>query len=141
MIYLAALILGFVSGLRTMTSLAVLLLARGGVWGIVATVAAVGEYIVDLIPGVPGRTKLPSIVVRPVSGFIAGYLLAAMNGATGLIGGIGGVIGALAGTFGGYSARLWAIEQLGAIPAGLAEDVIAIAIAYIVVFKWVPVGH
>lgn len=135
MIYIAALILGFVSGLRAFTSIAVLLLARGGLWGIVAAVAAVGEYVADLMPSIPPRTKLPSIVVRPLSGAFVGYLFCVMHGASGLIGAVGGVIGALAGTFGGYSARLWLAEKIGDIPAGLAEDVIAILVALVVVTR------
>jgi uncharacterized membrane protein len=135
MIYIAALILGFVSGLRTFTSIAVLLLARGGLWGIVAAVAAVGEYVADLMPWIPPRTKLPSIVLRPLSGAFVGYLFSVMHGANGLIGAVGGVIGALAGTFGGYSARLWLVEKIGSIPAGLAEDIIAILIALVVVTR------
>jgi uncharacterized membrane protein len=135
MIYIAALILGFVSGLRTFTSIAVLLLARGGLWGIVAAVAAVGEYVADLMPWIPPRTKLPSIVLRPLSGAFVGYLFSVMHGANGLIGAVGGVIGALAGTFGGYSARLWLVEKIGSIAAGLAEDIIAILIALVVVTR------
>lgn len=135
MIYIAALLLGFVSGLRTFTSIAVVLLSRGGVWGIVAAVAAVGEYVADVMPWIPPRTKLPSIVVRPLSGAFVGYLFSVMHDANGLIGAVGGVIGALAGTFGGYAARLWLIERIGNIPAALAEDVIAILIALLIVLR------
>ncbi|GAC1393054.1 MAG: hypothetical protein NVSMB31_11940 [Vulcanimicrobiaceae bacterium] len=133
MIYLIALGLGFVSGLRTFTSIAVLLLSRGGIWGIITAVAAVGEYVVDLMPWVPSRTKMPSIIVRPLSGAFVGYLFSTMHGGSGLIGGVGGVIGALAGTFGGHAARLWAIDRIGAFPAGLAEDLVAIGIAVLLV--------
>ena len=135
MIYVAALVLGVVSGLRTFTSIAVLLLSRGGAWGIVAAIAAVGEYAADLMPWIPPRTKLPSIVVRPLSGAFVGYLFCTMHGASGVIGSVGGVIGALAGTYGGYAARVSLAEKIGAIPAGLAEDVIAILIALIVVTR------
>ena len=41
---LLALGLGFVSGLRTFTPVAAVLLVRGGIWGIVLAVAALGEY-------------------------------------------------------------------------------------------------
>jgi hypothetical protein len=40
--------LGFVSGLRTFTPVAAVMLVRGGIWGIVLAVAAVGEYVVDM---------------------------------------------------------------------------------------------
>ena len=42
---LLALGLGFVSGLRTFTPVAAVMLVRGGLWGIVLAVAAVGEYV------------------------------------------------------------------------------------------------
>ncbi|MDP9018733.1 MAG: hypothetical protein M3N19_10475 [Candidatus Eremiobacteraeota bacterium] len=140
MIYLIALGLGFVSGLRTFTSIAALLLVRGGTWGIVACIAALGEYVIDLMPWVPSRTAMPSIIVRSLSGAFVGYLFATMHGASGLIGGVGGVIGAIAGTFGGHSVRLWAIDRIGAIPAGLAEDLIAIGIAISLVLAPIPGG-
>ena len=41
---LLALGLGFVSGLRTFTPVAAVMLVRGVIWGIVLAVAAVGEY-------------------------------------------------------------------------------------------------
>lgn len=135
MIYVAALVLGVVSGLRALTSIAVLLLYRGGFWGIVAGIAALGEYVADLMPWIPSRTKLPSIVVRPLSGAFVGYLFCTMHGASGIIGAVGGVIGALAGTYGGYAARIALAEKIGALPAGLAEDVIAILIAVLVVTR------
>ena len=126
---LLALGIGFVSGLRVMTSLAALALARGGLWGIVLSIAAVGEYIADAMPNIPSRTALPSIVVRPLSGAVAGWLIAAWHGASPVAGGLAGIVGAFAGTYGGHAARLWAIARIGAIPAAIAEDVVAIALA------------
>jgi uncharacterized membrane protein len=126
---LLALGIGFVSGLRTMTSLAALALTRGGVWAVVLAIAALGEYVADLLPGIPSRTALPSIVLRPLSGAIAGWLICAGHGGPPLAGAVAGIAGALAGTYGGHAARLWAIARIGAIPAGLAEDLVAIALA------------
>ena len=57
---LLALGLGFVSGLRTFTPVAAVMLVRGGIWGIVLAVAAVGEYVVDVLlksPFEPGANK------------------------------------------------------------------------------------
>ncbi|HTD37043.1 MAG TPA: hypothetical protein VK669_06000 [Candidatus Limnocylindrales bacterium] len=132
---LLALAIGFVSGLRTMTSLAALALTRSTLWGIVLSIAAVGEYVVDAMPNVPSRTALPSIVVRPVSGAIAGWLIAAWHGGSPVAGAIAGIVGALAGTYGGHAARLWAIARIGAIPAAIAEDVVAIALAALLVTR------
>ena len=54
---LLALGLGFVSGLRTFTPVAAVLLVRGGIWGIVMAVAAVAEYVWDVLPNTPSRTQ------------------------------------------------------------------------------------
>jgi uncharacterized membrane protein len=51
-----ALGLGFVSGLRTFTPVAAVLL-RGGIWGIVLAVATVGKYVWDVLPNTPSRTQ------------------------------------------------------------------------------------
>jgi uncharacterized membrane protein len=133
---LLALGIGFVSGLRAMTSLAALALSRGiGIWGIVLGVAAIGEYVADASPKIPSRTALPSIVVRPLSGAIAGWFIAAWHGGSPVAGAIVGAIGALIGTYGGHAARVAAIEKIGALPAAIAEDVVAIALAALLVTR------
>jgi uncharacterized membrane protein len=133
---LLALGIGFVSGLRTLTSLAALALARGaGVWGIVLAVAAVGEYVADASPKIPSRTALPSIVVRPVSGAVAGWFISAWHGGSPIGGAIVGAIGALLGTYGGHAARAAAIAKIGAIPAAVAEDLVAIGLAVLLVTR------
>ena len=48
---LLALGLGFVSGFVPLRPVAAVLLVRGGIWGIVMTAAAVGEYVVDVPNG------------------------------------------------------------------------------------------
>ena len=125
--------IGFVSGLRAFTSLAALMLVRGGLPGIVLAVAAVGEYIADASPKIPSRTALPSIVVRPVSGAIAGWLIAVPHGGSPVAGAVVGAIGALAGTYGGHAVRVVAVAKIGPIPAALAEDVVAIGLAALLV--------
>jgi len=134
-ILLLAFAIGFVSGLRTFTSLAALMLVRGGVWGWVLAVAAVGEYVADAMPQIPPRTRLPSIVIRPLSGAIAGWLIASGHGGSAAGGAVLGIAGALAGTYGGHAARLAAIARIGALPAALAEDAVAIALAAYIVTR------
>ncbi|BDE05823.1 membrane protein [Vulcanimicrobium alpinum] len=132
---LLALGIGVVSGLRTFTGLAAVTLARGGIAGIVLAIAAVGEYIADAMPWIPSRTALPSIVIRPLSGAIAGWLIAADHGGSAVAGAVAGIAGALAGTYGGHSGRLVLIERIGAFPAAIAEDVVAIALAAFLVTR------
>jgi len=133
---LLALGIGFVSGLRTVTGLAALALSRGvGVWGIVLAVAAAGEYVADASPKIPSRTAFPSIVIRPLSGAIAGWFISAWHGGSPAGGAIAGLIGALLGTYGGHAARIAAIAKIGAIPAAVVEDLVAIALAVLLVTR------
>jgi uncharacterized membrane protein len=133
---LLALGIGFVAGLRTMTPLAALALSRGlGVWSIVLGLAAVGEYVADASPKIPSRTALPSIVVRPLSGAIAGWFISAWHGGSPVAGVVAGAIGALIGTYGGHAARVAAIEKIGPLPAAVAEDVVAVALAAVLVTR------
>ena len=133
---LLALGIGFVSGLRTMTSLAALALSRGlAVWGIVLGLAALGEYVADASPKIPPRTALPSIVVRPLSGAVAGWFISSWHGGSPVAGAVVGVIGALIGTYGGHAARVAAIDKIGPLPAAIAEDVVAIALAALLVTR------
>ena len=134
-IVLLAFGIGVVSGLRAFTSLAAVMLMRGGLWGFVLAVAAAGEYAADAWPKIPSRTALPSIVIRPLSGAVAGCLLAAAHAGSPAVGAVSGVAGALAGTYGGHAARLAAIEKIGALPAAIAEDVVAIALAALIVTR------
>ena len=132
---LLALGIGFVSGLRALTSLAALMLMRGGIWGYVLAVFAVGEYVADASPKIPSRTALPSIVVRPLSGAFAGWLISTMHGGSAVVGAIAGIVGAFIGTYGGHAARVAAIDRIGAIPAAVAEDIVAIALAAFLVTR------
>lgn len=121
---LAALVFGFAAGLRTFTAEAVYFGLHGtGVLRILMPVAAVGEYIVDMLPQVPARTTIGPTLVRCASGAAMGWLAAHFPGA------VAGVLGALIGTFGGLRMRMALINATGAIPAALIEDAIAIGLA------------
>ena len=127
--------IGFVSGLRAFTSLAALMLSRGGIAGYVFALFAIGEYVADASPKIPSRTALPSIVIRPLSGALAGWYLMRFHGGEPWLGALAGIIGAFAGTYGGHAARLFAIARIGALPAAIAEDIVAIALAAIIVTR------
>jgi uncharacterized membrane protein len=121
----AALLFGIVAGLRVFTGEAVFFAFRGGVAGIVFPIFAVGEYIADALPWMMARTQLfPSFTLRVFSGAFMGFVVGRIMGA------VLGVIGAVIGTLYGYRARMAAIKSIGAIPAAIVEDVIAIAIAF-----------
>ncbi|HEV3154310.1 MAG TPA: hypothetical protein VGZ02_10940 [Candidatus Baltobacteraceae bacterium] len=127
---LLALVIGFACGLRVFTPPAVLLLlTRGGWLGLVFAALAIGEYVADALPQIPPRTQLPSPLLRAASGAYCGYAMAALTGNAPVAGAILGVAGAAIGLYGGLAVRLRMIEAIGAIPAAIAEDVAAIAIA------------
>ena len=125
---LLALGLGFVSGLRTFTPVAAVMLVRGGIWGIVLAVAAVGEYVVDVLPNTPSRTQARGLSARVVSGAFVGWMIATMHDSSGMFGAIAGIAGAVIGTYAGHAARLAAIARIGGYPAAIVEDLIAIGL-------------
>ncbi len=121
--------LGIVAGLRTFTPLAAVFLMRGGIWGIVFSIAAVGEYVVDALPNTPSRTAAVGVSARILSGAFAGWMIATMHAGSGILGGVAGVAGAVIGTFGGHRARMAAIARIGGYPAAALEDAVAIGLA------------
>jgi uncharacterized membrane protein len=124
-----AFILGIASGLRVFTAPAAVLLARGSPYGIALAVLAVVEYFIDLRPNTPPRTAPMGLTLRIASGAFVGFMIATGHNASGIAGGIIGVIGALIGAFGGLAVRRTAIARIGAIPAGITEDIVTIALA------------
>jgi uncharacterized membrane protein len=102
---LTSLGLGFVSGLRTFTPVAAVMLVRGGIWGIVLAVAAVGEYVVDVLPNTPSRTQARGLSARVVSGAFVGWMIATMHDSSGMFGAIAGIAGAVIGTHAGHASR------------------------------------
>jgi uncharacterized membrane protein len=124
MLIVIALLLGFATGLRTFIGPAAYFLHRGGVAGIVLAVFAVLEMIVDALPQAPSRTHAVGLGGRIISGGVVGWFVAGIPGA------IAGIAGAVAGTYAGHAARARAITAIGAIPAALAEDAVAIALAF-----------
>jgi uncharacterized membrane protein len=135
MIFLLAFGLGIVAGLRTFTPLAAVFLVRGGIWGIVLSIAAVGEYVVDVLPNTPSRTGAGGLSARIVSGALAGWVFTSMHQGSGILGAVAGVVGAVIGTFGGHAARIAGIARVGSYPAAILEDAVAIGLAALIVTR------
>ena len=148
-LYLAALLIGVIAGLRAVTapaavcwatSLGVLKLAGtplavlGGqvaVW--IATAAAVFELVSDKLPKTPSRKTPVQFGARVLMGGLSGAAIGAPAGAL-LVGAVLGVIGAVIGTFGGAAARARLAAALGRdLPAALVEDLVAVGGAVLVV--------
>lgn len=130
-----ALGIGFVSGLRTFTPVAAVLLMRSGILGIIAAVAAVGEYVVDVLPNTPSRTQAMGLSARIVSGAFVGWIIATMHDGSGIFGAIAGIAGAVIGAYAGHAARLAAIARIGRYPAAIVEDLVAIGLAAVIVTR------
>ena len=140
-------LLGLVTGLRTMTPMAVLCwfayagnLPVSGTWafwtarpvtGGVFTLLALGELVGDKLPRTPNRTAIGPLCARLVFGGLIGAIVApGLNGA-GLEAVILGTLGALAGTFGGFLIRREIVARLACRdwPVALVEDACAILCA------------
>jgi len=149
MFIVVALVLGMVSGLRTMTSPAVVSwAARLGVLAVSGTpmafmgfkytpiifaVLAIGEIINDKLPKTPSRTVPPQFIARILSGSLVGATVGAAAGSL-IIGLLAGAIGAVGGTLGGAAIRGRLAKAFGKdLPAALIEDTAAIVLAILVV--------
>jgi len=144
--------LGFVAGLRSMTAPAVVAWAShigwmnlsgsplafmGSRWAVALfTLAALGEYIVDLLPTTPARTAAFPLTARMVTGSLTGASVAIAGGFLLWVGVLGGVMGAIAGAFGGYRARVGLVRALHVPDAVIAipEDVIAIGLGLLLAY-------
>lgn len=151
MLYLFALLLGMVAGLRTMSAPTAVAWAAsswvgwislagtpfsflGSMWAvIILTLLAIGELIADQLPGTPSRKVPAQFAARIISGAVAGAAI----GATGnlLVAGlIAGIVGAVIGTYAGAAARGALARAFGRdLPAALIEDAVAIGGAALIV--------
>ncbi|HTU82653.1 MAG TPA: hypothetical protein VMF61_11020 [Candidatus Acidoferrales bacterium] len=133
-VLLAAFLLGLVAGLRTFTAPALLWLVRhGGVWSIVLAIAVLLEYAADLHPKAPPRTRAAGSIARMLSGAFCGWQLAIAGNAPVIDGAVLGALGAIAGAYAGLTLRTRAAAAIGNVPAGIIEDVVAIAAGLLIV--------
>jgi uncharacterized membrane protein len=140
-------LLGLVTGMRSMTAMAVLCwfayrgdLSLDGTWAfwagklvtaIVFTVLAFGELIVDKLPKMPNRTAPGPLLARIMIGGLVGAIVAAGLNGSEFEGVILGVGGALIGAFGGFLIRREIVLRQGCKDwqVALAEDASAIICA------------
>jgi len=146
-IYVLAILIGVVAGLRSMLAPAVVswavrfgALHVGGTWlaflgkGWVAwlfTALAVAELMSDQLPTTPSRTVPVAFATRLASGALTGAVIGADRGHW-VAGLVAGVAGAVIGTLVGRAARARLASAFGRDrPAALVEDAVAIAGAVI----------
>lgn len=149
-IYLLALLIGVVAGLRTMTapaavSWAVYLgwLPLENSWAAfmgyrftpyIFTAFALAEFVADQLPSTPSRKVPQQFGARIVSGAFCGAIIGSTGGAW--IGGlIAGAVGAVIGTLGGHEARKRLVLATGGrdFPIAILEDAVAVIGALLIV--------
>lgn len=151
-IYLLALLIGVVAGLRTLTAPAAVSWAAHLGWlhlqntwlaFLGATVTpyifsalALAELVVDQLPSTPSRKVPMQFGARILMGALCGAALGASAGV--LAGGlVAGVIGAVIGTLGGAELRGRLARAAGRdLPIALLEDAVAIVGAYLIVSRF-----
>ncbi|MDQ6433977.1 DUF4126 domain-containing protein [Mesorhizobium sp. LHD-90] len=148
-IYLAALLIGFVAGLRAMTapaavswgallgwlpvseSWAAFMGWRFTPW--IFSILALVEFVTDQLPSTPSRKVPQQFAARLVSGAFCGAVIGTAGGS--MVGGlIAGIVGAVIGTYGGAEARGRLAAAFGQDrPAALIEDAVAIVLGLVAV--------
>ena len=142
-------LLGFITGMRTMTPMAVLCwfaylgyLPVQGTWAwwcaklsvaIALTVLAILEYTADKLYLSPRPTRPAVLMIRFFLGGLVGAILAAGLNASGVEGTILGVLGALVGAFCAYELRHQLTRRLGCKTwhVTITEDIFAVASAIV----------
>ena len=152
-VFVFAIGIGIVAGLRSLTAPAVVAWAAHLGWlnlhgsplafiGSTTAVAifsllAIGELVADKLPNTPKRTAIVPLLARIVLGGLCGACLCAAAGksllAGALLGGIGGVIGA----FSGYETRKRLVNSLHIkdLFVAICEDLVAIILAFFLVSR------
>ncbi|CAN5128423.1 membrane protein [soil metagenome] len=148
-LYLFALLIGVVAGLRAMTAPAAV--AWGAHLGLIPlqgtplawlggtiapwvfTALAVLELVSDQLPKTPSRKVPVQFGTRVLSGAFCGAAIGLVGDAW-IGGAVAGAIGAVIGTLGGADARGRLAKALGKdLPAALIEDVVAVGGAILIV--------
>ena len=149
MLYLLALLIGVIAGLRTMTAPAAVAWGSylgwvpvAGTWAsfmghwiavAIFSVLAVVEFIADQLPSTPSRKVPQQFGARIVSGAFCGAVLGATSGAT-IACLVAGAAGAVIGTLGGAYVRGRLASAFGKdAPAAFLEDAVAILGALLIV--------
>jgi uncharacterized membrane protein len=148
-VYLLALLIGIIAGLRTMTAPAAVAWAAyfnrldlsgnwlaflGNVWACwILTALALVELVIDQLPSTPSRKTPIPFVARILTGALSGAAVGTAGGSW-VVGLVAGAVGAVVGTLGGHAfrARLAAAFRSDR-PAAFIEDAVAIGGALLIV--------
>jgi uncharacterized membrane protein len=148
-VYLLALLIGVIAGLRAMTAPAAVAwaihldrLKVGGSWLAflgnvwvrwILTALALVELVTDQLPSTPSRTVPVQFGARIVTGALSGAAVGAAGGSW--VGGLlAGAVGAVGGTLGGRAFRARLAAAFGSDrPAAFIEDAVAVGGALLIV--------
>jgi uncharacterized membrane protein len=149
MLFILALLMGVIAGLRAMTAPAAVswaaflgFLGLEGTWLAflgyrftpwIVTVLAVIELVTDKLPSTPSRKVPVQFATRIIMGGLAGGTIGAGAGSA-VVGILAGAVGAVIGTLGGAAVRARLAAAFGKDrPAALLEDAVAILGAALIV--------
>lgn len=149
MVYILALLIGVVAGLRAMTAPAAIAWAAylgwlnlsgswlsfmGTIWAVgIFTILAVVELVTDQLPSTPSRKVPQQFGARLIMGALTGAAIGTPYGGW-IVGLIAGIIGAAIGTYGGAAVRGKLAASFGKDPpAAVIEDAVAIVAAYLII--------
>ena len=145
--------IGIVAGLRTFTAPAAVSWAAHLGWlnlqgspfafmgstvaVAILSLAAIGEYVNDVLPRTSSRTKPGPLVARIFTGGLSGACLCASAHQSLIVGAVLGAAGGVIGAFAGYQARIRLVSGLKVkdIFIAIPEDLVAIAIGYCLVSR------
>ena len=142
-VLLFAFLIGFFTGLRSLTPTAVTAWATHSGWlkvpsplswigtttaAVIFTLLALLELVTDKLPKTPSRTAPPGLIARILLGALSGASIASAGEEGIVLGAASGIVGALAGTYGGYQARTRLVKALGTpdFVIALLEDLVTI---------------
>ena len=148
-----AFLIGFISGLRSLTAPAVVCWAARLHWihlentrlafmcsaavTWLFSILALGELIADKLPFTPARTQFVGLSARIILGALSGAAMTAAGGSSLLIGAALGAVGGVVGAFAGYKARTGLVRKLH-VPdfvIALLEDAVAIGGGLLIVSR------
>lgn len=102
--------------------------------GYLFPVLALAELVTDKLPTTPSRKSIVPFTGRILSGTLAGAALGSTEHSF-FTGALMGLVGAIVGTVGGYEIRTRLTRANGGkdLPIALAEDAVAILLAWLIV--------
>jgi len=148
-LYVLALLIGVIAGLRAMTAPAAVSWAASLGWlslqgsplswlghavaPWILSLLAIGELVADKLPKTPSRKVPVQFGTRVLTGAIAGAGIGAVGPGL-VLGAVLGAVGAVIGTYAGAAVRGRLAAAFGRdLPAALAEDVVAVGGALLVI--------